>query len=89
MTTQIGFGEAPTKYHGERKKTAVVTIPGRGRIELALSDTARCARMADAAERTLVNLAGEDAFEDEDDIAQAGAALHKHCRLLLGVREDR
>lgn len=86
---RIQLSEAATKYHGERKKTAVLNIPGKGRIELTLSDTARCARMPDAARRTVVNLAGgEDVFDGEDDIVVAAAALHQHCRALMGIQEE-
>lgn len=89
---QIQLGEAQTKYQNQKVKTAAVTIPGKGRIELALSDTARCARMPDAAKRTLVNLAGgEDAFDDEQDIETNAKLLHEHCRRLQGIgdREPR
>ena len=85
---QIQLSEAKTKFHGEIKRTAVVNIPGKGRIELQLSDTARCARMPDAARRTLVNLAGAEAFDGEADIETAGNQLHEHCRRLLNIKAE-
>jgi hypothetical protein len=84
----LQFSDSPTKYHGQKTKTAAVNVPGKGRVELALSDTARCARMIDAARRTIVNIAGgEDAFDGEDDIERAALALHEHCKKLEGIGE--
>jgi hypothetical protein len=86
---QIALSEVQTKYHQEKVKTAVVNIPGRGRIELALSDTARCARAVDAARRTLINLAGgEDEFESEKELETNAQLLHVHCRRLQNLKVD-
>lgn len=83
---QIQLSEAQTKYHGQKVKTAVVNIAGKGRIELALSDTARCARMRDAARRTIINLAGgEDEFGSDEEIDTAATQLHQHCRQLSNL----
>lgn len=89
MEISIQLSETMTKYHNEKVKTAVIVIPSKGRIELALSDTARCARLPDAARRTLVNLAGgEDELGSEAQLEAAAAALHAHCRRLQGLKVD-
>jgi hypothetical protein len=87
---QIQLSETTTKYHGQKVKTAAVNIPGKGRIELALSDTARCARMPEAARNTVVNICGgEDVFDSEEDIAANAQLLQAHCRKLLGISDDK
>lgn len=84
----VALSEEMTKYHGQKVKTAVVSIPGKGRVALTLSDTARCARMPDAARRTLINLAGgEEAFDGDGDIDRNAEELHKHCQRLQGIGE--
>jgi hypothetical protein len=86
---QISLSEVQTKYHQQKVKTAVVMIPGKGRIELALSDTARCARAIDSARRTLVNLAGgEDGFDGDKDLDANAHLLHVHCRRLQGLKVE-
>jgi hypothetical protein len=82
----VSFSERSTKYHNERQKTAVINVPAKGPIELALSDTQRCARSLDSAKRTVKNVAG-DAIDDAE-VEQAGAALHAHCRRMIGIQED-
>lgn len=87
---EIQLSESTTKYHGQKVKTAAVNVPGKGRIELALSDTARCAKLPDAARATVVNICGgEDAFEDEDDIETNARLLREHCRKLLNISDDK
>lgn len=85
---QIALSDKLTKYHQQKVKTAVVDIPGRGRIELALSDTQRCAKVEGSARRTLVNLAGEDAFDDEQELEIAATQLRQHCRRLCNLPNE-
>lgn len=82
----LGLSERTTKYHGRREKVAVLTLPGRGAVPLALSDTVRCAQSKEAARRTVANLVGEELSDAELD--EASGQLHVHCRVLQGVKED-
>lgn len=86
MQTSVQFSETNTKYHNERQRTAVVILPGKGRIELALSDTQRVARSVESAKRTMKNIAGGAIDEAEADVA--GVALHEYCRRMLGMQGD-
>jgi len=61
-----------------------VTVNGR-RVELGLGDTARCARSQEAATRLLTNLANGDV--DADEINDAAAKLHVHCRQVVGIKD--
>lgn len=80
---QISLSEDFTKHHGRREKVAVLSIPGRGRVSLSLSDTHRCAKVPDAARATVENLV-KDAGVNLDE---AAAQLHQHCRALIGIQE--
>jgi len=77
----IALGEDFTKYHGKREKVAKVNG-----IVLTLSDTHRCARMRDAAARTISNLTKGEVAGAE--LEQAADELHQHCRLLAGIMDD-
>lgn len=80
---QIEFGQDTAKYRGNRTKVAVVKMNGR-EIILGLSDTARCANSVETAERTLKNLAQAQGIDDWKPNGEP-AALHSHCRELLGL----
>lgn len=83
---EVTFSERFTKYHGDRVKTAVINVPSKGQIELALSDTQRCARSVESAKRTLQNIA-DGALEDQE-VETAGVALHAHCRRVIGLQDE-
>lgn len=84
MASTLGFSSGFTKYHGGRAKVAVVNVPGRGAINLCLSDTHRCAKEDGAALATLQNIAKDSGI----DMKASAEALRAHCRQLLGIQED-
>lgn len=81
----LGLSSGFTKYHGERKKVAVINVPGKGAITLALSDTHRCAKEEGAARATIENLAKDTGI----DLDEAAEQLRVHCRSILGIQDPK